>query len=300
MFEPGTLWELVTTATTRALVDGALQPIRTRFELVADGGVEFLVRVVANLENKQRQSNMPSSTGTPQNPFLPYDQKLYVADASPSHVCLLNKFNVVDHHLLIVTREFEDQRAPLTLEDFAALWRCMAEYNGLGFYNAGAIAGASQPHKHLQLVPLPLAEHGPAVPIESLMPSADEPGRIGRITALPFDHALVRFEPDPVRSTAAAAAMSLDLYREMMRVVGLATENDAGQVDAAPYNLLVTRRWMLLVPRAREKFHGISLNALAFAGALLVRDDEQLATLKAHGPMAALASTACQTVQRHQ
>ncbi len=287
MFEPGTLWELVTTATIRALARGALQPIRTRFESIADGGVEFLVRVVADLVNKPRHSISTAAAGTPHNPFLPYDQKLYVADASPSHVCLLNKFNVVDHHLLIVTREFQDQREPLTREDFTALWRCMAEYDGLGFYNAGAAAGASQPHKHLQLVPLPLAERGPAVPIESLMPSSDKPGRIGRIAAWPFNHATVRLEPTRMR-LPTSAAMLVKLYEEMLPAAGVATQSQAGQQRTSPYNLLVTRNWMLLVPRTREKFHGISLNALAFAGALLVRDEEQLATVEGQGPMAAL------------
>lgn len=288
MFEPGTLWEFVTTATTRARACGALQPIRTRFESIADGGVDFFVRVVANLADKPRQSNRVDRKGTPHNPFLPYDQNLYVADASSSHVCLLNKINVVDHHLLIVTREFEDQREPLNLQDFTALWRCLAEYESLGFYNAGTVAGASQPHKHLQLVPLPLAERGPAVPIESLMPSTDEPGRIGRITGLPFDHALVRFAHDAMPSTAAAAATSFDLFREMMSVAGVAMPDKTDEFATSPYNLLVTRRWMMLVPRTQEKFHDISLNALAFAGALLVRDDAQLTTLKSHGPMAAL------------
>ena len=44
------------------------------------------------------------------NPFLPYDPALLVAPISPTHVALLNRFNVVDDHFLIVTRSFEESR----------------------------------------------------------------------------------------------------------------------------------------------------------------------------------------------
>jgi sulfate adenylyltransferase (ADP) / ATP adenylyltransferase len=43
-----------------------------------------------------------------------------VAHLSPTHVCLLNKFNVVAHHVLVVTREFEQQTSPLNAADFDA------------------------------------------------------------------------------------------------------------------------------------------------------------------------------------
>jgi len=46
------------------------------------------------------------------------------------------------------------------------------------------------------------------------------------------------------------------------------------------------------VPRSREFFHSISINSLGFAGALLVRDDEQLQALRAAGPFTALRETA--------
>jgi ATP adenylyltransferase len=63
-------------------------------------------------------------------------------------------------------------------------------------------------------------------------------------------------------------------------------------VQSAPYNLLCTRDWMLLVPRSREFFEGVSINAIGFAGGLLVRNREQLAILRDRGPMAALRETA--------
>ena len=134
----------------RRLRSRALQPIETATDFVEDRGVQFLVRVISNLRRKLPHNGR-------KNPFLPYEQDLYVADASPTHVCILNKYNVVDLHLLIITRAFEHQETMLRLADFQALWRCLGEYDSLGFYNSGHLSGASQPHKHLQIVPLPLA-----------------------------------------------------------------------------------------------------------------------------------------------
>src|SRR5512139_3870429 len=189
-FAPGTLGAAVTAVTERALAAGALLPIPTNFTFLEDGGVRFLVRVLANLARKDEERwrrEREAAAGKPTNPFLPHEQALFVADVSSTHLALLNKYNVVDRHILIVTREFVDQRALLTPQDMEALWRCMAEYPSLGFYNGGAEAGASQSHKHLQLVPLPLAPEGPPVPIDPLLARA-APAAAGGAASLPgFD-----------------------------------------------------------------------------------------------------------------
>ena len=98
----------------------------------------------------------------------------------PAHACLLNKFNVFDHHALLVTQAYEDQDSLLTPADFEALLTCMAEFDALAFYNGGRIAGASQPHKHLQLVPVPLAAEDCRTPMDVAIAR-------GR---MPFRHAL--------------------------------------------------------------------------------------------------------------
>ena len=62
-----------------------------------------------------------------------------------------------------------------------------------------------------------------------------------------------------------------------------------GARHSRPYNLILTKRWMLLVPRSREHFAGASVNSLGFAGALLVRTREEMAQLRKEGPLKALA-----------
>ena len=59
-----------------------------------------------------------------------------------------------------------------------------------------------------------------------------------------------------------------------------------------PYNLLATRDWMMLVPRARAESHGINVNAMGFAGSLLVKNPEQLQRLQELGPLELLKQVA--------
>ncbi len=289
---PGTLWEVVVRRTHHALACGALRPIETETEFVEQGGVRFAVRVAASLARKDAargQAEQAQQPGRAADPFLPYEQDLFVAEVSGTHLCLLNKFNVIDHHLLIVTRHFEDQELLLTPADFEALWACMAEFEALGFYNGGMAAGASQHHKHLQMVPLPLTEEGPRIPIEPLLAAAKFRESIGTVPGLPFVHAFTRIDPGLIKDPVAAARVTHMHYRIMLEAAGLgAVQTPEGLRQSAPYNLLVVRTWMLLVPRTREFFNGISVNALGYAGSLFVRDREQLDIVRAQGPMSVL------------
>jgi ATP adenylyltransferase len=296
MLKKATLWGRLVTTTEHALRSGSLLPVQTNHAFIEDNGIRFFVRVLSSLRRKdeaKKKQDAGSIGGKSVNPFLPPEKDLIVSDLTDTHIAILNKFNVVEHHLLIVTRGFEDQDTLLTHQDFEALWLCMAEFNSLGFYNGGREAGASQQHKHLQLVPLPLAPAGPAVPIGPLLEGIKGEAGICTIPAFPFLHSFIWLGPDLVRDPATAAKTSFELYGEMLQSVGLNTP-DASRltVQTLPYCLLVTREWMLLVPRSREFFEGVSLNSLAYAGSLFVRDEEQLARLKAFGPMKALASAA--------
>ena len=291
MLKPGRLWTKVKERTEHALTCGALLSIPTDYEFVEQDGVSFLVRILSNLarkdEAKQKQNQETATSGQDFNPFLPYDEDLFVTDISDTHVCILNKFNVVDYHLLIITREFEEQESWLTLPDFEAMWACLAEIDGLAFYNGGKIAGASQRHKHLQLVPLPLVPTGVQIPIAPLLEKAVFKDSIGTIPDLPFRHAFAQLDASWMQSPLPAAASTLECYRNLLQTLGL---NNGDRPGA--YNLLATRKWMLIIPRIQEEFESISVNSLGFAGALLVRNSEQMKLLKECKPMTVLRQVA--------
>ena len=276
---PGALWKALKTTTCSGLRSGALQPIATDLTSIEQDGIRFQVRILGNVARKDRTAQQRRKDF---NPFLPYDPQMFVADLSTTHVALLNKFNVVDHHLLIVPRQFEAQESLLTLEDFRALWNCMREIDGLAFYNAGPEAGASQRHKHLQLVPLPLVPEEPSLPIDPLLEATPLADGIGAISAFPFAHAFIRLE---------ASTTPDDLLHHYARLRG-----HLGLQPQSPYTPLAPRRWLLLVPRSREHFAtptgDLSINAMGFAGALLVRNWEQLEQVAERGLVEVLRAVA--------
>ena len=123
-WQTGSLWPRLKAQRTHGLRTGALESIETTAEYLESAGMRFVVRILANLSRKEKARKQQGKT-IPANPFLPYEKDLYVTDISKTHLCLLNKFNVVDHHFLIVTREYEPQEHWLTLADFEALARCL-------------------------------------------------------------------------------------------------------------------------------------------------------------------------------
>ncbi len=274
------LAEAIRSRSERALAAGALVPIATASrELAADGAV-FLVRVLEGVARKQEETH--AARRDARNPFLPPEPELVVRELSETHLAVLNKFPVLADHLLIVTRRFETQESPLGPADFAAAWQGLAEIDALVFYNSGLEAGASQPHKHLQLVPLPLATGLPALPAEALIEGACRGERPGRSAALPFAHAGCRSDDLSALPPDLAAGETWARYRELLAFLSLSAE------APAPYNLLLTRRELLLVPRRRPELAGMPVNALGYAGVLLVRDAEAFEALAQLGPLALL------------
>jgi ATP adenylyltransferase len=280
LIPPNTLWESVKHRTQTALRCGALQSIPTEFEFVEQDGVNFLVRVLVNLDQKkaaqEKQDQQFIDTGKEFNPFLPYEEDLFVADITDTHVCILNKFNVVEHHLLIITRAFAEQESLLTVEDFTAMWACLTDFPGLVFYNSGKAAGASQRHKHLQIIPLPLT-NTIEIPIARLFPSTKLQQGIKNILRLPFLHAFTSLD------YREDAQVTFAKYRCLLQAVGI--EATTNNMQSGAYNLLATKEWMLIVPRSHEDYQSISVNSLGFAGAMLVRNSTQMQLLKDIGPM---------------
>lgn len=311
------LWQKIQAQTDHALACGALQSIPTQYDFIEQNGVAFLVRSLDNIARKEKatqRQKQATPSGTRVNPFLPYEEDLFVTHLSDTHLCLLNKYNVVDHHLLIVTRAFEEQETWLNLQDFIALGRCMAAIDGLAFYNGGPIAGASQPHKHLQVVPMPLSPQGTPIPMEAVITaallhastSADLAAHpspmIAPIDALPFRHAIapltLQAHDDDEAHAKATGAILLDTYRQVLHAIGVDAVME-GDRQTLPYNLLITRRWMMVVPRQQERYASISVNSLGFAGSLFVKDEKQMKILRQAGPMNVLQHVACPKTSDH-
>ena len=254
-------------------------PLETSVHTLEDEGVPFIVRVAQNLGRKKAASPK-SDTAPGKDPFLPpYEPELYVGEISATHVGLLNKFCVLGNHLLMVTRDFAEQTELLDESDFHALLRGLAAVDGLAFYNGGTEAGASQLHKHLQLVPLPLAPGHSGIPLAPwLAPGADTT----RASSTPFPHAVTAMPGACLTAPERGARELLERYHALWDALGFSLRD---RHQPVPYNLLATRDWLCLVPRTRETWDGLGANGLAFAGALMVTDDAEYRKLESIGPM---------------
>lgn len=171
---------------------------------------------------------------------------------------------MVPEHLLLVTGEFIAQEAPLTLDDFSACSETLEVLKDdskggegwLFFYNSGINSGASQPHRHFQLI------HGATPPI---MASFND--HQSRISAL--ESCIYGFKR--LESVGDLATQWMNLYTFLRRTILPTPETS--------YNLLFTASWILLVPRQAGHYDKMSFNALAFAGYLLAVYPEHLDVL---------------------
>lgn len=115
---------------------------------------QFIVNLATILKQKPKggpdvvpsKAALQSKSEKPfKNPFLPPDPAMTVCDLEPSHRLVLNKFNVVANHVLVITREFEPQSDPLSESDMKAVFSVLANmpspHNGLAFYNSGPSSG---------------------------------------------------------------------------------------------------------------------------------------------------------------
>lgn len=75
----------------------------------------------------------------------------------------------------MVTRQFESQADPLNANDLEATMQVLRAMprGGVAFYNCGEHSGRSQPHKHLQVVPLPFdSGQSPRPPMADVVDAA--------------------------------------------------------------------------------------------------------------------------------
>jgi ATP adenylyltransferase len=135
--------------------------VSTLVEDVGGTEVPWVLRLAAILKKKPTAAASPSTLSAGEfkgkpvfiNPFDPPEKALTVGHLSDTHTLVLNKFNVVEHHIIVITRTFQLQTDPLNKHDLDAAYavlRSMPE-GGLAFFNCGNHSGRSQPHKHVQV-----------------------------------------------------------------------------------------------------------------------------------------------------
>ena len=264
-----------TEVTVAATASGALVPLDTSLtHLMGEGGSRFELRHLLSATPKHLRASGPKP-----NPFLPWDQRLEVDRIGDSHVVILNKYPVQTSHMLLITQDWQPQTGWLSMEDWQSLARIDATTTGLWFFNSGPAAGASQPHRHLQLLPRAAGERICA--------------RDGWFRRCAQD--ATTSVQDPLLRSSRVAAISSTLTGKTLQDLYLALAQDLGlghpSTDDCPrgaYNLLLSREWMAIVRRRREGIRGFSVNALGFAGSLLSTEASDRQWIQDSGPEALL------------
>ncbi len=313
------LWDDIVETYDRAQDLSASTITDTSTDVFLDNGVPFILKIAAVLRDKPKgpppSSNTTESPKQPKkewkNPFLPPDKDLFVCHLSETHSLVLNKFNIVPHHALVITREFIPQEEPLTAADFSATWQVMQAMprGGLAYFNRGPVSGASQPHKHIQIVPLPLnpsliseinnntdniVQDPPFWPAIAEATTGKPTGGAGAtsVSSFPFANFVARID-----STSNTSDMGEILAETHATLVDLAfkaatsknnTSYDGSEV-ATPssnfsYNTIATKEFIMVVPRSKEGSGPVSCNAMAFAGSFFVRGVDELEFIKEQGP----------------
>ena len=207
------------------------------------------------------------------NPFRPWDNILEIDSIGKYHQLILNKYPVQLGHILLITNEWKEQNGWIEIKDWEAIKEVNKDTTGLWFFNSGPLAGASQPHRHFQLLrrdPLELS--------------------------CPREKWILDFENINYKNKKFCKNMILrkfsktlneenihQIYKDLSYKLGLG-DPEVDKKPRYPYNLIFTNYWMLLIKRKTDDLYGISVNALGFAGYILITEKSDIKYLKKFGP----------------
>lgn len=241
---------------------------------------------------------IPDRGTVEKNPFSKPEPELTILDKFGPHdefKIVFNKYPLVARHFMMVTHQFKPQQTPLSSDELGGIYTILAklksdsaesENDWFAFYNCGPQSGASQPHKHAQFMMLP--------PRDKFTPFADEIAskcttlfipndKQGPLqdSLLPFAHFVARL-PDDINEVEADD-LSMYFGALLLSALTVIKEND---VDHVSYNVVMTTKYMMVVPRHRNNYKDgkFGLNSCGFMGLFLCREKEHLEMCKEIGP----------------
>ena len=207
------------------------------------------------------------------NPFKPWDKILEIDSIGNGHQLILNKYPVQLGHLLLITNEWKEQNGWLDIKDWEAIKEVNKDTSGLWFFNSGPLAGASQPHRHIQLLRRDPSEL--SCPREKWILALNN-----------LNYKNEKFSKNIILKKFSKSLNEEnihEIYKDLSYNLGLGDpRND--KKPKYPYNLIFTDRWMIIIKRKTDNLFGISINALGFAGYILVTENSDIKYLGELGP----------------
>ena len=121
------LWNKALLVTKKALKTSSLKPLETQKKHINND-----INDTYEIRSLKGQINIfENYIGPRVNPFLPYDEKLYVSEVLHSHNLILNKYPIQLAHLLLITNKWKPQIGWLERSDFDALIDVNKDTSGL-------------------------------------------------------------------------------------------------------------------------------------------------------------------------
>lgn len=252
-----------------------------------------------------------SQSTKPFDPFADPPAALRVTDLSPSHYLVLNKFAIVPEHFILSTTDYKPQTHLLEQSDLEATLACIEAYEAarrtqnekghrdgeLGggdglftFFNCGEHSGASQPHRHIQMLPIARMKDG----FEADAPWAVLADMLTSRTA-PF--ATFAEKINLGMSGSDIHSIYLRLYRQACKAMATYTKNPdlEKEVDQdgdakISYNMAMTKDTLVICPRLAEGakilsqdgdvLGSVALNGTLLAGTALVKSELEWEALR--------------------
>ncbi|KAF3482073.1 Ap4A phosphorylase II [Arthroderma uncinatum] len=327
---------------TTAKKAGSLVFSQTEVTSLRSSSVPFQLRYCPALAVKPTNNTPPQPTSTSSedakpkpkiDPFENPHTDLLIAQipaSSPSHILVLNKFPVIPNHFILATKDFKPQTHLLEANDLHAAFTCLKEWEKpadeqggredtqavkqqkrlFAFFNSGEHSGASQPHRHLQFLPVEdmrqvddAANWAPLIDAEDHIENS-EGLEVPEQQKLPFVTYTAAMPSNPTpeelhraylslyaMAVTSAAQHSESLLSNISASRALGTHGEA----AISYNLAMTTSKMMICPRRSEHawiplepaLEGglvdeglVKLNGTILAGTLMVKAEAEWNALK--------------------
>ncbi|KAK0616332.1 hypothetical protein B0T14DRAFT_434121 [Immersiella caudata] len=243
----------------------------------SDNGFNIEFRLLSGLSRKPGLSTPTpvSTSASPDAGLLPgSDINIHshlITTLSNTHLLAFNKFSAARPHLLLLTADgYRRQHEALDLADFTALQTVLSQFTKaryLAIFNCGVNSGCSRLHKHMQVFRAPEGFQ--------LWPDEEEKG-----PTLPFRYFMARFDGLP--GPEELERVYKGLVRQAAEALGWDSQGKGE--EAAPHNVVLDGRWMVVVPRRRPGWNGADANAAAVLGMLWVPDEEKMRKWVSLGP----------------
>ena len=268
-------WKKALEQTRLSIDDESLYPLKT--DIITRDLYEKDDFIIRKLDTSK--FNKKKIYGPKQNPFYPWEKILEIDKIGDHHQLILNKYPVQKGHILLITNNWKPQNGWLDINDWKAIQHVNKDTSGLWFFNSSPIAGASQPHRHFQL--LRRSKDEISCPREKWFLEME----LSKDSDCKLKKNIIVSKFNFLENSISL----FELYLELCKKLGLGDPINNIQPKYA-YNLLITNKWIAIIKRKYDHIHGFSINGLGFAGYLLVTEKSNINYLKKFGPEKLLES----------